>query len=207
MSRRAAALPAGRLEGRLRAAGDDLRAVELPRQHRRRADRRHDGARGVPRQGAHRLPGGDRRGVQRRRLGQRRRRHDHDHDVDRRRATRCRSSRPIRRPVSPCSIFGIPAALQQHGIRRSPRTRRADVQVDWARVAHRRDDPDHGDHRQRRRQRPLRGYRRHVSVHRRGRLGGDPHLRPDLREPHWLEVLPERSAAASSCCRWCCARR
>ncbi len=38
------ALPAGRLEGRIRAAGDGLRPVELPRQHRRRDDRRHDGA-------------------------------------------------------------------------------------------------------------------------------------------------------------------
>ncbi len=36
-----AALPAGRLEGRVRAAGDDLRAVLVPRQHRRRDHRRH----------------------------------------------------------------------------------------------------------------------------------------------------------------------
>ena len=40
----AAALPARRLEGRLRAARDGVRALELPRQHRRGADRRHDGA-------------------------------------------------------------------------------------------------------------------------------------------------------------------
>ena len=40
----AAALPAGRLEGRLRPAGDGVRAVVVPRQHRRGADRRHDGA-------------------------------------------------------------------------------------------------------------------------------------------------------------------
>ena len=31
-------------KGGVRAAGDDLRAVVVPRQHRRRADRRHDGA-------------------------------------------------------------------------------------------------------------------------------------------------------------------
>ena len=40
----AAALPARRLEGRVRPAGHDLRAVVVPRQHRGRADRRHDGA-------------------------------------------------------------------------------------------------------------------------------------------------------------------
>ena len=37
--------PARRLEGRLRAAGDRVRAVLVPRQHRRRADRRHHGRR------------------------------------------------------------------------------------------------------------------------------------------------------------------
>ena len=37
------------------------------------------------RQGAHRLPGGDRRGLQRRRRGQRGGRHHHHDDVDRRR--------------------------------------------------------------------------------------------------------------------------
>ena len=40
----AAAVPAGRLEGRLRAPGDRLRAVGVPRQHRRGDDRRGDGA-------------------------------------------------------------------------------------------------------------------------------------------------------------------
>ena len=44
-ARRDAGLSARRLEGRVRAAGDRVRAVELPRQHRGRADRRRDGAR------------------------------------------------------------------------------------------------------------------------------------------------------------------
>ena len=78
-------LLAGRLEGRLRAAGDDLRAVVVPRQHRGGADRWHDRRRRVPRQGPHRLSRRDRRRIECRRLGQRRRRHDDDDDVDRRR--------------------------------------------------------------------------------------------------------------------------
>ena len=94
---RAAAVPAGRLEGRVRAARDDLRAVELSRQHRGRADRRHDGAHRVPRQGAHRLSRGDRRRIERRRRGQRRRRHDDDDDVDRRRE----SAIAVLTPTSP----------------------------------------------------------------------------------------------------------
>jgi hypothetical protein len=57
------------LERRPRAAGDDLRAVELSRQHRRGAHRRHDRGRSIPEQGAHRLAGCDRRRVERRRLG------------------------------------------------------------------------------------------------------------------------------------------
>ncbi len=84
-ARRPAPLPPGRLEGLLRAARDDLRAVELSRQHRRGADRRRDGCRRVPPQGSYRLPCRDRRRFQRRRLGQRGRRHHHHHDVARRR--------------------------------------------------------------------------------------------------------------------------
>ena len=82
---RDAGAAAGRLEGRRRAAGAGVRAVELPRQHRRRADRRHGCAARVPGQGSHRLSRGDRRGLERRRIRQRRRRHHHHHDVDRRR--------------------------------------------------------------------------------------------------------------------------
>ena len=92
-ARVAAAAAARRLEGRLRAARDDLRAVVVPRQHRRGADRRHDRRRRVPRQGAHRLSRRHRRRVERRRLGQRRRRHDDDDDVDRRRLAAYRCSR------------------------------------------------------------------------------------------------------------------
>ena len=84
-ARRDAPLPARRLEGRLRAARHRRRDLELPRQHRRGADRRHHGAAGVQGQGAHRLPRRHRRRLQRRRLGQRGRRHHHHHDVDRRR--------------------------------------------------------------------------------------------------------------------------
>ncbi len=61
-----AALPAGGLEGRLRAAGDRVRAVVVPRQHRGGDDRRRHGAHAVPREGARRLPRGHRRRVQRR---------------------------------------------------------------------------------------------------------------------------------------------
>ncbi len=82
---RDAQFPAGRLEGRLRLAGRGVRAVELSRQHRRGADRRHDGAACLPRQGPYRLSRRHRRGFQCRRLRQRRRRHHHHHDVDRRR--------------------------------------------------------------------------------------------------------------------------
>ena len=96
------ALPAGRLAGRARAARDRVRALELPRQHRGRADRRHDGAPRVPGQGAHRLPRGDRGGLERRRLRQRgRRHHDHD-DVDRRHQPAVGRSTPMWRP-SPAS--------------------------------------------------------------------------------------------------------
>ncbi len=73
-----------RLERRPRIARDDLRAVVVPRQYRRRAHRRHHRARRVPRQGAHRLSRGHRRRVERGWLGQRGRRHDDHHDVDRR---------------------------------------------------------------------------------------------------------------------------
>ena len=43
-------------KGGVRAARHRVRAVELPRQHRGRADRRHDGAPRLPRQSPHRLP-------------------------------------------------------------------------------------------------------------------------------------------------------
>src|SRR5947207_14223901 len=71
LTRGTAALPAARLEGLLRAAGDRLRAVLVPRQYRRGADRRGDGAHAVPREGSYWLSRRDRRGVERRRLRQR----------------------------------------------------------------------------------------------------------------------------------------
>ena len=203
----AAATAARRLEGRPRAAGDDLRAVELPRQHRRGADRRHDRRRRVPRQGAHRLSRRDRRRVQRRRLGQRRRRHDDDDDVDRRRAIRCRWSRPTSPPARRCCVFGIPAAIQQQ--RYSPITQRRAGRRRrrlGARV-HRRADPGRGDRRQRRRQRSL--------------STRSPDAFPFIGAAVWVALLVcvplrrpglERAAgrdsrAASSCCRWCSPRR
>jgi hypothetical protein len=67
---------------RPRTAGDDLRAVELSRQHRRGAHRWHHRTHGIPQQGPHRLSRGNRRRFERRRLGQRRWRHHDDHDVD-----------------------------------------------------------------------------------------------------------------------------
>ena len=81
---RDAGVPAERLEGRACAARHRVRAVELPRQHRRRPDRRHDGAARVQGQSPYRLPRRHRRSVECRRLRQRRRRHHHHHDVDRR---------------------------------------------------------------------------------------------------------------------------
>ena len=84
-SGRAPQIPARRLEGRVRAARHDLRAVVVPGQHCRRDHRRHDCGDGVQTQGAYRLPCGHRRRIERRRRGQRRRRHHHHHDVDRRR--------------------------------------------------------------------------------------------------------------------------
>ena len=82
--RRDAGVPAGRMAWRAGAARHRVRAVELPRQHRGRADRRHDGAPRVPRPSPHRLSRGHRGCLQRRRLGQRGRRHHHHDDVDRR---------------------------------------------------------------------------------------------------------------------------
>ncbi len=84
----------------------------VPRQHRRRADRRHDGAARLSRQGAHRLSRRHRRGLQCRRLRQRgRRHHDHD-DVDRRRqpAERARSLRRSDRRASWSSAFRRPCS-------------------------------------------------------------------------------------------------
>ena len=78
----AASLPAGRLERRLRPAGDDLRTFVLPRQHRSGTDRRRDGASAVSRQGAHRVSRRHRRGIECRWRRQRHRRYHDHHDVD-----------------------------------------------------------------------------------------------------------------------------
>ena len=148
-SRVAAEIPARRLEGRARAAGDDLRAVVVPRQHRRRADRRHHRARGIPRQGAHRLPRGHRRRLERRRLGQRRRRHHHHDDVDRRRASaagdrslhrRRRRDAHLRRPG-----IAAAAALLAHHARGAGQHRHR-----LGTSGHRRPDTDRGHRRQHR---------------------------------------------------------
>ena len=106
-------------KGALPAARDRLRAVELPRQHRRRADRRRDGARGVQRQGAHRLSRRHRRRLQCRRRGQRGRRHDHHHDVDRRRQPAQRGRGLSWRLSSPCSSSASPPPCSSRNIRRS----------------------------------------------------------------------------------------
>ena len=84
-----AAVPAGRLEGRLRAARHGVRSLVVPRQHRGRADRRRDGAPAFPRQGPHRLSRRDRRGVECGGRGQCHRRHDDHDDVDRGRIPAC----------------------------------------------------------------------------------------------------------------------
>ena len=103
-ARSPAALPAGRLEGRLPAAGDGVRAFLVPGQHRGRADRRHHGHGGVPQKGAHRLPGGGRRLLERRRRRQRGGRHHHHHDVDRRRQPADRARRLHRRGGGPGGV-------------------------------------------------------------------------------------------------------
>ena len=110
----AAALPARRLEGRIRAARHDLRAVELSRQYRGGDDRRHHRRHRVPAQGAYRLSGGDRRRLERRRLGQRGGRHDDHHDVDRRREPGGRAGGLRRGGRRDGRYSAMPAAMQQH---------------------------------------------------------------------------------------------
>ncbi len=84
-SGRDAGVLARRLERGPRPFDHRRRGLQLPRQYRGGADRRHDGAPRLPRQGSHRLSRRDRRRLQRGRRRQRGRRYHDDHDVDRRR--------------------------------------------------------------------------------------------------------------------------
>ena len=148
---RDAGLPARRMAGRARAARDRVRALELPRQHRGRADRRHDGAPRLQGQSAHRLPRGDRGGLQRRRLRQRGRRHHHHDDVDRRhqpavgRDRLCGGGRRLPDLRHPGRAAAAPPFADPQGCAARPADR-MDLSGD------RRRDPGHRDPRQRHRQ-------------------------------------------------------
>ena len=84
--------------------------------------------------GPHRLPGGDRRGVECRRVRQRRRRHDHDDDVDRRRVAARRRARLRRRGAgAAASAAGSPRASSMR-TRRCGRRQLAAHAVDWGRL-------------------------------------------------------------------------
>ena len=171
-----ALLSAGRMERRRRAPGGGVRAVELPRQYRGGADRRHHGPSCVPRQSPHRLSRRDRRGIERRRLRQRRRRH-HDHDdVDRRRQS----------VVGGGSLCGRRRGAG--GVRGPGRAPAASLLADRAGGAgrpedrvdprgHRRGDPGRRDPRQCHRQPPVSGAARPHSGDRSRRMGRDPRRR------------------------------
>ena len=198
--RRDAGLPAGRLEGRLGAARDRVRAVELPRQHRGRADRRHDGAARVQRQSPHRLSRRHRGRLQRRRIRQRRGRHHDDHDVDRRRQpavgarSLCRGRRrlpDLRHPG------GDPAAPLFADPQR--RAARPPDRLDFARD--RRADPGHCDRRQRHRQSAIPGAPRHRAGDRAGGVDRDPCHRCRCGG-RTGRSCPRPSRARSSCSRW-----
>ena len=81
----AAAAAAAKLVGRRDPARHRVRDVDLSRQHCRRDHRRGHGKARLSRPGRNRVPRRHRRGVERRRCGQRDRRHDHHDDVDQRR--------------------------------------------------------------------------------------------------------------------------
>ena len=131
---------------------DGVRAVELSRQHRRGADRRHDGDGALPRPRPHRLPRRDRRRRERRRLGQRRRRHHHDDDVDRRRVAALQVFHAYVAAVAGAARLRHPRRAPAAALRsRSSRTRRPASRVDWRRVGIVAVDPRRGDRRQRRR--------------------------------------------------------
>ena len=198
-------LPARRLEGRLRAAGDGVRAVELPRQHRRGDDRRRDGAHRVPRQGAHRLSRGDRRGVERRRRRQRGRRHDHDDDVDRRRRA-ARGARGLRRGgrraggLRHSGGAAAAALLADREARRSRRRRStgcasASSPSSWSPRSSPTCSSTCASTRSSDRF-PFIGAAVWVAI----LLDGA------VAPPDW-SCCPAPSRARSSCCRWCCARR
>ena len=175
--RRDAGVPARRLEGRLRPARHRVRAVELPRQHRRGADRRGDGARGVQGPGAHRLSRRHRRRVQRRRLGQRGGRHHHHHDVDRRRQPAgrgrglCRGGRGAVR-VRHTGGHAAAEVLADHEGHAARHPRGLVAGGD------RLHDPDRGHPRQRRRQPAVPRAAGPSSRHRRRRVGGAAGDRP-----------------------------
>ena len=144
---------------------------------------------GVPRQGAHRLPRGDRRRLQRRRLGQRGRRHHHHDDVDRRRRARssvldayvaaARRARRVRHPGRAAAA----ALLADHQGR--AREHRASTGRAWSSS---RVDPGRGDRRQRGRQLRCPELLDRVSVHRRAVWVAILVTAP-LRQPDW-ELLP-----------------
>ena len=111
-----AEVSARRLEGRLRAAAHGLRALQLPRQHRRRADRRRHGASVVQGQSACRLPGRHRCRFKCRWLGFGGWRHDDHDDLDFRGFARSRYFTPIAAASVAVCITAYVAAKQQHAL-------------------------------------------------------------------------------------------
>ncbi len=113
---------ARRLDRRVRAARDRVRGLRLPRQHRRRPDRRRHGAHAVSRPRPRRLPRGHRRGLECGRRGKRHRRHHDDDDVDQRRRARRSPARlrGLRRRAR--RLRHCPRRARSSALRRSSRT-------------------------------------------------------------------------------------
>ena len=124
-SRTPAALLPDNWNGGLVLLVHGVRAVGLPRQHRGRDDRRHDGAARLPGQGPYRLSRRHRRRLECRRRRQRHRRHHDHHDVDRGRPPLAVLEAYVAAGVA-ILIFAMPAAKQQHPTRRFVKRRRRD---------------------------------------------------------------------------------
>ena len=85
-------------------------------------------------QGPYRLPRGDRRSLERRRLGQRRRGHHDDDDVDRRRVARSMCTHAYAAAFVALVVCGIPAAIQQQRYSPILKHAHAHTHVDWKRI-------------------------------------------------------------------------
>ena len=183
----------------------DLRPLELPRQHRRGADRRRDRPHRVQGQGPHRVPRRHRGRLERRRLRQRGRRHDDHDDVDRRRppdrgVPRLRAGRSRRWRSSACRLAPA-AALRPH-----PEGRRARRPHRLGARRRRRRHPGGGGGGQRDDQHPFHRDLGSLPVPRRLRLGRSCWSPRGCGSPSGA-CCRARSRARPSCSRWCCAPR